>query len=337
MYELRVGDGRTLLDQFSSNHFHSVVTSPPYFRLRNYGHAAQVGWENAPAAYVERLVELFREIRRVLRPDGSLWLNIADTYASGPLPGGVKKKDCIGIPWMLAFALRADGWHLRSECIWTKPNGTPESVQDRPSRCHEHVFLLTKTARYFYDKEAVREPASSPKPTGKKAAALAVKGNNGGAWAASKDVRGGFVTWNPRGRSKRSVWTISTSSFRAHRVGITDVTHFALFPPALVRPCILAGTSAAGCCSVCGAPWRRHLGQDPHDPAQDTWRSGCPCAAAVVPCRVLDPFAGSCTTGVVCIEEGRDFTGFELNPDYARLGHARLDDAKRKKEANHAS
>ena len=243
----------------------------------------------------------------------------------------------IGIPWMLAFALRADGWHLRTDIIWNKPNGTPESVQDRPSRCHEYVFLLAKTAQYYYDKHAVLEPNTDKKPSGRKAAILAAGGRNGGLWGANNDVRGGFVTYNPRGRNKRTVWSIPTASFRGERVGVTDVAHFALFPPLLVRPCILAGTSAMGCCAQCGAPWRRHLGADKYDSAQDEWRPDCSCEDGLIPCRVLDPFAGSATTGVVCIQEGRDFTGCELNPDYARLGRARLDDAAAKREADYAS
>lgn len=336
MHQIIVGDCRESLRRFPSNHFHAAITSPPYFNLRDYGHAAQIGRENAPSLYIESLVELLREVRRTLRPDGSLWLNIGDSYARGPLPAGVKKKDLIGIPWMLAFALRADGWYLRSDVIWTKPNGTPESVKDRPSRCHEYVFLLTKTARYFYDREAVMEPNTSPKPAGKKAAILAAGGRNGGAWAANKEAHGGFVTYNPRGRNRRTVWSIPTASFRPERVGVTDVDHFALFPPALVRPCILAGTSAGGCCPECGCPFRRVA--DAEDVRNDIFRQACVCPPAPpVPCRVLDPFAGSCTTGVVCIEEGRDFVGCELNPDYARLGQARMDDAAQRIGGTHAS
>ena len=332
MYDLNVGDCRTTLQRLPANHFHAAITSPPYYNLRDYHHAAQVGRENTPSAYVESLVEIFRDVRRVLRPDGSLWLNIGDTFAKGPLPVGIKKKDLIGIPWLLAFALRADGWHLRCDVVWSKVNGTPESIKDRPSRSHEYVFLLTKTAHYFYDRVAVLEPNTDKKPSGRKAAILAAGGRGGGRWAAEKDAHGGFVAYNPRGRQKRSVWTLPTASFRPERVGITDVAHFAMFPPALVRPCVLAGTSEAGCCPSCGVPWKRIA--DREDALRDTFVQACACAAAApVPCRVVDPFAGSCTTGVVCIEAGRDFTGCELNPDYARLGRARLEDAAAKKAA----
>ena len=334
MYDLLVGDCRVSLRHLPANSIQCVVTSPPYYNLRNYGHASQVGRENAPAAYIAQLVEIFRAVRRVLRPDGTLFLNIGDSYARGPLPEGIKKSDLIGIPWMLAFALRADGWHLRCDVIWSKPNGTPESVKNRPSRCHEYVFLLTKTGRYYYDREAIREPNTDKKPKCKAAAIINVRG--AGRWADNPEAHGGFMTYNPRGRNKRSVWSIPTASFRPERVGVNDVDHFALFPPALVRPCLLAGTSQF-CCEVCGAPWRRHLGAEPHDPAQDTWRPGCDCDAGRVPCQVLDPFAGSCTTGVVCIEEGRDFTGLELNSDYARLGQARLDHAAAKVGGTNAS
>lgn len=327
MYSLHVGDYPELLQGLADNSVHCCITSPPYYNLRDYHNSRQIGLERTPDAFIQSLVAVFRQVRRVLRPDGTLWLNIGDTYAKGTLPGGVKKKDLIGIPWMLAFALRADGWHLRCDVIWSKPNGTPESIKDRPSRSHEYVFLLTKQTTCYYDREAVREPNVSKKPTGRKGALLAMNGRNGGKWAANADVRGGFVTWNPRGRNKRTVWSIPTASFRPERLGITDVDHFALFPPALVLPCLLAGTSQAGCCPMCGAPWRRVVGET-DDPAEDGWRQACECApAAPIPCTVVDPFGGSCTTGVVSIEEGRNFIGFELNPDYARLGQARLDDA----------
>lgn len=327
MVSLLVGDCLHALSQLSDNTFHAVVTSPPYFNLRDYKNPRQIGLERTPEAYIQSLVAIFREVRRVLRGDGTLFLNIGDSYAKGPLPHGIKKKDCIGIPWMLAFALRADGWHLRTEIIWSKPNGTPESVRDRPSRCHEYVFLLTKRATYYYDRVAILEPNTSARPKGRKAALLEAARNNGGKWAANADVRGGFVTWNPRGRNKRTVWSIPTASFRPERLGITDVDHFALFPPALVLPCLLAGTSQAGCCSTCGTPWRRVVGGT-DDAAEDGWQQACECtSAAPIPCTVLDLFAGSCTTGVVAIEQGRDFVGLELNPDYARLGQARLDDA----------
>lgn len=186
MHDLLVGDCRDLARSLPANHFHSIVTSPPYYNQRDYHHRDQVGRESSPSLYIQSLVEIFREVRRTLRPDGTFWLNLGDSYARGPLPGGIKKKDLIGIPWMLAFALRADGWHFRSDIIWTKPNGTPESVRDRPSRCHEYVFLLTKTAQYFYDHHAVMESNTSPKPSGRKAAILALKGHNGGAWRRTK-------------------------------------------------------------------------------------------------------------------------------------------------------
>ena len=311
--------------------------SPPYFNLRDYLNPAQVGRENAPGLYIQSLVEIFREVRRTLRPDGSLWLNIGDSYARGPLPAGIKKKDLIGIPWMLAFALRQDGWHLRSDVIWTKPNGTPESVKDRPSRCHEYVFLLTKTARYFYDRHAVMEPNTSAKPTGRKAALLALKGNNGGAWAANKEVRGGFVTYNPRGRNRRTVWSIPTASFRPERVGVTDVDHFALFPPALVRPCVLAGTSAGGCCRECGCPWRRLA--DGEDVKSDIFEPVCRVSAGVA--RSLRGFLtrspAARPPASSASKKAADFTGLELNPDYARLGQARLDDASRRTGVCNAS
>lgn len=263
--ELHIGDARRVLRQFKDETFQACITSPPYWGLRDYGIEGQIGAEQAVSDYIEALVETFREVRRTLREDGTFWLNIGDSYTSGgrtwrqtdkklsargmsyraPTPPGLKPKDLIGIPWRLAFALQQDGWYLRSDIIWHKPNGLPESVKDRPSRVHEFVFLLTKAERYYYDYEAAREPAL-----------------NGG-----------------RSRARRSVWDIKTEAF--------PEAHFATFPTALVRPCILAGTR------------ERSI--------------------------VLDPFFGSGTVGEVASREGRDFVGIELSQDYAAIAERRLD------------
>jgi DNA modification methylase len=295
------GDCMDRLRELDAGSIQTVCTSPPYWGLRDYGVLGAIGLESTPEEYVFKMVEVFREVRRVLRDDGTVWLNMGDSYASqgGPLtydfnsimggkpevqdyqvtrkaPAGLKPKDLVGIPWRLAFALQADGWYLRSDIIWAKPNPMPESVTDRPTKAHEYVFLLTKSARYFYDQEAVREPtlwANDPRAgnghidyDGKR------KGEDGTGQRA-------FVSINPAGRNLRSVWNIPTEPF--------PEAHFATFPKALVEPCIKAGSK---------------LG--------DT---------------VLDPFAGSGTTGVVALRLGRSFIGIELSPEYAEMARRSLE------------
>ncbi len=213
------GDAITVLRRLPSASVSCVVTSPPYWGLRDYGIGEQIGLEQTLPQFINRLVAVFAEIRRVLRDDGTLWLNIGDGYTSGnrgwrapdkknparamdvrpETPEGLKPKDLIGVPWRLAFALQDDGWYLRSDVVWNKPNAMPESVKDRPVRSHEYLFMLTKSERYFYDWEAMREPA-----------------DNGGM------------------RSKRTVWPVNTKPFAG--------AHFATFPPELIRPCILASS-----------------------------------------------------------------------------------------------
>lgn len=261
---LIVGDARVELRGFADETFQCCVTSPPYWGLRDYGIAGQIGAEIKVEDYITDLVAVFREVRRVLRSDGTLWLNLGDSYTSGgrtwrdadeknpargmsyraPTPDGLKPKDLVGVPWRLAMALQADGWYLRADIIWHKPNCQPESVKDRPTRSHEYVFLLSKSEQYFYDHEAMKEPTT----------------NGGGA------------------RNRRTVWSINTEPYRG--------AHFAVFPPELVRLCVMGGT-----------------------------RPGA---------TVLDPFMGSGTTGAVCLSTGRHFVGIELNPQYADLVRERL-------------
>jgi DNA modification methylase len=279
-----------------------VVTSPPYWGLRDYGVEGQLGLEATPEAYVERMVAVFREVRRVLRRDGTLWLNIGDSYAaSGPAGGAGKQhtnvgsvgvpvrkpmgdckpKDLVGIPWMLAFALRADGWWLRQDIIWAKPNPMPESVTDRCTKSHEYLFLLSKSRRYYYDADAIREAHAEPwRGQGEH------ESSNPHSERRDGDKRGlgrqpVFVPavreYNPAGRNKRDVWTISTKPYAK--------AHFATFPPALVEPCVLAGTR-------------------PDDV-------------------VLDPFAGSGTTAMVARRLGRKAVSIELNAKYLVLAQER--------------
>lgn len=283
------GDCRKILSMMDDGDVDCCVTSPPYFGLRDYGVDGQLGLEATPEAYVAEMVAVFREVRRVLRDDGTLWLNLGDSYANDGKWGGstggkhaaglhgdtgigrrkthtgMKPKDLIGIPWRVAFALQADGWYLRQDIIWHKPNPMPESVKDRCTKSHEYLFLLSKSERYYFDAEAIKEPAIQ-------------------AGRVRSDKMGGNegddVHHSPGGtfegadtRNKRDVWTIATKPYRG--------AHFATFPPELVRPCILAGCRKGG--------------------------------------TVLDPFGGSGTVGQVAKEEERDAFLIELNPDYIPL------------------
>jgi site-specific DNA-methyltransferase (cytosine-N4-specific) len=260
--QLLVGDSRELVRTLPSNHFRCCVTSPPYWGLRDYEVANQIGAEDSLDVYIKDLVDLFREVRRTLTADGTLWLNIGDAFTSGgrnrrapdkknpartmsyrpDTPAGLKPKDLIGIPWRLAFALQEDGWYLRSDIVWYKPNCQPESVKDRPTRSHEFVFLLSKSQDYFYDSNAVKEPAADGKL-----------------------------------RNRRSVWSINTQPFAG--------AHFAVFPPALVVPCIQAGSETGD--------------------------------------YVLDPFFGSGTVGMVSVQEGRNCVGIEMSEAYAKIARKR--------------
>ena len=303
-----VGDCRVTLPTLPERSVRCCVTSPPYWGLRDYGHGEQIGLESTPDAYVEQLVAVFREVRRVLTDDGTLWLNLGDSYAGsgkGPagnlgkkndernmthtsatqnIPHGLKPKDLVGIPWRVAFALQADGWYLRSDIIWHKPNPMPESVTDRPTKAHEYVFLLSKSARYYYDHIAIMEPAqygeqhaskttswgtNRKHPNKANAADYAFAGNNN---TTSRMEDGSY------GRNKRTVWTVATSPYKG--------AHFATFPPALIEPCIFAG-SAVG----------------------DT---------------ILDPFGGAGTTALVADRLGRNAILCELNPTYAGLAEQRV-------------
>ena len=290
-------DGMATLDAGS---VHCCVTSPPYWGLRDYGNAAQIGLEETPDAYVARIVEVFRAVRRVLREDGTAWLNLGDSYASNPAsggqgqqeggdhqrtpntgykrPAGLKPKDLVGIPWRVAFALQADGWYLRQDIIWHKPNPMPESVTDRCTKAHEYVFLLSKSARYWYDAKAVSETTRYQIGADRKASGgySAESGRNDGGEHRS----GGFVSSDTRNR--RDVWTIPSKPYSG--------AHFATMPPKLARLCILAGCPAGGL--------------------------------------VIDPFGGAGTTALVALHTGRDAVICELNPDYADLARLRiLDDA----------
>jgi len=433
-----IGDVRERLAELPDESVHCVVTSPPYYGLRDYGtgtweggdveciHALpaewidhnfnaktglgeaktqtaaaigrwynkdgscrcgatridrQIGLERTPDEFVATMVAVFREVRRVLRKDGTLWLNLGDSYVSAP-PGnkqppndvdgvykrrmerqlghgedasaiwkpknsGLKPKDLMGMPWRVALALQADGWWLRQDIIWHKPNPMPESVRDRCTKTHEYIFLLSKSERYYYDADALREPHTDPGqyPTNgakgmgsRRHEERQEAGKLGGGHSYST------AYLNPAGRNKRSVWTIATAPF--------PEAHFATFPPELPEICIKAGTSEKGCCAKCGAPWGRetekiHRGGDRVNWTPETgraknslggqkewdnyvvaktigWSPSCKCDALVVPATCLDPFGGAGTTGLVADRLGRNAILIELNPEYAAMAERRI-------------
>lgn len=292
------GDALEVLKTFPDNFIDCCICSPPYLGLRDYGVDGQIGLEESPEAYVSKLVEVFREVRRVLKKEGTLWLNLGDSYATSPTgikkngtgfgaifdgrdmsgvrssgtydklkASGCKPKDLIGIPWMVAFALRADGWWLRSDIIWHKPNCMPESCKDRPTKSHEYIFLLSKSQKYYYDSTAILEPLAGPlHAPGNKPKFSEVKRNDFGT------DRMQAIWGNPSGRNKRTVWTVATKPY--------SEAHFATFPPALIEPCILAGTSERGVCPECGKAWERQVEksratyQKTEDPTINTGRKG---------------------------------------------------------------
>ena len=376
------GDCRDVLRTLADESVHCVVTSPPYFGLRDYGVAGQIGLEPTPEAFVDELVSVFCELRRVLRKDGTAWLNLGDSYAggggfSGGAPstsgsksgkygilgglkaggikpsGTIKAKNLVGIPWRVAFALQADGWYLRQDIIWSKPNPMPESVTDRCTRAHEYIFLLSRRARYHYDAAAIAETAETDRAPSRKAKA---------SGAGHIALRPNGTPYNGEGseRNRRSVWEVPTTPYAE--------AHFATFPPGLIAPCILAGCPAQ-VCAKCGAPWaslQRRTGPDgesvvvaasarfaaradgrplmgdnaytadERERGSFNAKSGvlaketvgaapsCRCGAADIPGTVLDPFAGAGTTGLVADRLGRNAILIELNPGYAAMAEDRL-------------
>lgn len=348
---IHTGDVIEELQRLPDQRYQCCVTSPPYYGLRDYGTDNQIGLEPTPEAYIATMVEVFREVWRVLRDDGTLWLNLGDSYAANSVRGGLhqstqhivsnaKPKDLLGIPWRVAFALQDDGWYLRSDIIWHKPNPMPESVLDRPTSSHEHVFMLTKSPRYFFDQEAVKERGIIPGGT------MAAKGSVERLSQAGVNARPPEYKEYDGYRNIRDVWTINTNPYKG--------AHFATMPPELAEKCILAGSSEKGCCSKCGAPWVRDI-ENPEIPIElrgtsvsDTyhrrhfvngelrqwraenprrvvgWQSSCNCDAPISPCWVLDPFGGSGTTGMVAGLYARHSTLIELNSDYVEIARKRI-------------
>lgn len=303
--EIINGDSLEVIKTLPDNAVNCCVTSPPYWGLRNYGVEGQLGLEKTPEEYVGKMVAVFREVRRVLKDDGTLWLNLGDSYSgsgkdtwgsdearennrsriketyiptkdecplAGNVPSGLKPKDLIGIPWRVAFALQADGWYLRQDIIWHKPNPMPESVTDRCTKAHEYVFLMSKSQQYYYDNEAIKERTLTKDNSNRNRDITKLNNTPG------RTKMMGLKTNDYDNRNKRSVWTVATKPFKE--------AHFAVFPPDLIKPMILAG---------------------------------CPTGGVV-----LDPFVGSGTTAIVARELGRRFIGIELNPEYADMASRRV-------------
>jgi len=300
---IEFGDCRETMRRWASEGIkaQTCVTSPPYYGLRDYGHEGQIGLEETPEEYIAEMVEVFRCVRDVLEDDGTVWLNIGDSYAGGGGGNysksakqtshgehitnvrnrpdflestGLKPKDLIGIPWMLAFALRADGWYLRQDIIWHKPNPMPESVQDRCTKAHEYIFLLSKSQKYYYDHESIKEPLKGEPE---------VRDKNGEGYQADyakgdRFSKGARVFGADGMANKRSVWSVPVKPYGG--------AHFAVFPEELIEPCVMAGAPVGGI--------------------------------------VLDPFMGSGTTAQVAQNLGRKYLGCELNPEYKPLQHKRL-------------
>lgn len=237
--DLRLGDCIDVLKTLPANHVQTCITSPPYWGLRDYGVDGQIGLEISSEVYVAKMVAVFREVRRVLKDDGTLWINLGDCYSTGSGGHNAKPKDLIGIPWLVAFALRDDGWYLRQDIIWHKPNAMPESIKDRCSKSHEYIFMFSKSPKYYYDNDAIREPYSkkslSRYETPMANIGLQFGGRKPGRQWVAKNEK---ITPNPKGRNKRSVWTVTVKAFKD--------AHFATYPPDLIEPCVLAGSPKGG-------------------------------------------------------------------------------------------
>jgi len=295
------GEAFDVLKQFPNQSINTCVTSPPYWGLRNYNVEDQLGLEDTPEEYVERLTEIFHEVKRVLKDDGTFWLNLGDSYNGSGGAGGdynegglkegqrkypgrnvdnLKPKDLVGIPWRIAFALQDDGWYLRNDIIWHKPNPMPESVTDRCTTSHEHIFLLSKSKQYHYNQDAIREPHKTKNELESRDD-LDNKGEHGGT--RSDLARSRDEYYHKEGRNKRDVWQVTTQPF--------PEAHFAVYPPDLIRPCVKAGCPEDGV--------------------------------------VLDPFFGAGTTGLVAKEQGKDYIGIELNKDYIEMAKDRIKEVQK--------
>ena len=362
MIDIKIGDCREVLKTLPDKHFQTCITSPPYYGLRDYGTDSQIGLEETPEQFVESLVNVFREIKRVLKDDGTLWLNLGDSYSSGgrttttnqsvrgdkdygvtrpPPVEGIKPKDLFGIPWRVAFALQADGWYLRQDIIWNKPNPMPESVQDRCTKAHEYIFLLSKSPHYYFDNVAIKEETTTFDNSNRDRDTTKLNNTPG------RTKMAGLKTNQYETRNKRSVWTVPTKPYKE--------AHFAVFPTDLIEPCVLAGSSAK-ICSGCGKSYRREMvttdvpdrivrdhmvGVIPKrdKPSRMNSKDMLPLTKEdngfVKQCecdtdhteqdRIIDPFGGSGTTALVADRHNRDATVIELNEEYIGIAKKRLE------------
>lgn len=316
-FQLVHGEAGSKLQVFPDNYFQCGVTSPPYWQQRDYNERNQMGREETPEEYVANLVKIMREVKRVLRPDGIFWLNIGDTYAQKKI-GNIKPRDLVGIPWLVAFALRDDGWYLRDDIIWAKTNPQPESVKNRTIRSHENIFMLTKSPNYYYDNEAIQEPQKEISikrafSVNKVASRKDFKNPNYKISGEAQDrtykkMRAEVEAGKEMMRNKWSIWTGSSSNYKGK--------HFATFPEWLVKPCILAGVSQKGCCPKCKKPWQKKR-----------WEADCECGEqSREECWVLDPFCGTSTTGVVSLKYRANFVGIDVSEKYVKISRQRLEE-----------
>jgi DNA modification methylase len=336
-FQLLCGKSQDVLKSFKDNTFQAVVTSPPYWQLRDYFAEGQLGQEKTPEEYIENLVNIFREVKRVLRKDGVVWLNIGDSYNNSSgfcrakeewqregRKGGssdkkafkhnvIKKKDLVGMPWSVAFALRADGWYLRCDVCWQKENPMPDGAKDRPTRGHEYIFMLTKSAKYYYDYYATLEDTKGKPISSQRFGSRHQKGT------FRQDQERVFEHYGKR--NIRSVWTTAVSRFRGG--------HFATFPPELIEKPILGSASEKGCCPKCYAPWRRLTEKKTVDGQLELlstgWEPTCSCGVKKTErCLVLDPFNGVATTGVVSLKHNHYYVGVDVSEEYLQISRERF-------------
>tara|TARA_R110002153_G_scaffold3864_3_gene18452 strand:- start:4889 stop:6100 length:1212 start_codon:yes stop_codon:yes gene_type:complete len=384
-FEVLLGDCIESMKKLPAESVDMCVTSPPYYSLRDYGNDKQIGLEGTLSEYIESLVSVFNEVHRVLKPEGTLWLNLGDSYNGSGGAGGdynkgglkegqpkypgrneptLKRKDLMGVPWRVAFALQEAGWWLRQDIIWNKPNCMPEPVKDRCTKSHEYLFMFAKQEKYYYDNQAIKEPIGDAmlnmisKGSQGEHDESHYKHNKGSSKSNTRQTPNRMMSSQETldnissGRNKRSVWTVSPKPYKG--------AHFAVFPPELIEPCILAGTSAKGCCLKCGKAYvrltertnksnwdfrkgkgatggskdggnKQQIGSGwSHDLPLETnitigWVATCECDAEVVPAVVFDPFGGSGTTAGVALKHGRNAILCELNEEYAALIPSRVE------------
>ena len=379
MNKIEFGDCREIMKRWIDEgvKIQTCITSPPYYGLRDYGVDGQVGLEKSVDDYVNNMVEVFNHVKELLTDDGTLWLNLGDTYSDtrwssggGQIMNknkdehrslqhekntGLPSKNLIGIPWKVAFALQADGWILRQDIIWQKPNPMPESVRDRCTKSHEYIFLLSKSPQYYFDHVAIKEPSVNPesykgrrKRSSMTEQSEIIMDKFGATRSGFKNIEEGKTYPT---RNKRDVWKVNVKPYKG--------AHFATYPTALIEPCILAGTSEKGHCPVCNARWKRmeidtgerhdveiYTGkavkdyehakaQNPSDTKRRVlesmskiykyeWIPTCECKLEPVPDIVFDPFMGSGTTAQVALQHGRQYLGCELNKEYEKLQQERI-------------